>query len=278
MLISTNQIVPNPDQPRTFFDEEGLRALARSLAEDGLLNPIAVEGPVDGWYILEDGERRWRAALLVGWTEIEAHVRPVKDSSARRLLLALVGNLQRSDMGAIDVATAYAKLNKSMTVAEIAERVGRTESHVYQMMALLNSGLIPFALASLNQGHIPLDYTMLRMLAEIDPDLQERIVRRAIRLKQSGRAMRYAIKGVSSSRRRQAQVKAVHMRLATGTPPAQVFANAPTVNGIGKALGDTCLQCGMAEDQMTDICRECPLVIFVRLYTAEALHDGDSGG
>lgn len=275
MLISTNQIVPNPDQPRTFFDEDGLRTLAGSLVSDGLLNPIAVEGPVDGYYILEDGERRWRAALLAGWTEIEAHVRPVKDSSARRLLMALVGNLQRSDMGAVDMATAYAKLSQSLTIAEIAQRVGRSESHVAQHIGLLGSGLIPYALESLNRGHIPLDYTMLRMLAELDPDSQEKVVRRAIRLKQSGRSMRYAISGLSGRIRKRTLVKAVQAQLAAGTPPAQVFANVPTVNGIGKALGDTCLQCGMAEDQMTDICRECPLVIFVRLYTAE-LRDGDS--
>lgn len=277
MLIPTNQIVPNPDQPRTFIDEDELRTLARSMVADGLLNPIAVEGPVDGWYILEDGERRWRASLLAGWTEIEANVRPVRDSNTHRLLLALVGNLQRSDMGPVDVATAYANLNQSLTVAEIAERVGRTDGSVYQHLGLLSNGLSLYALENLNRGLIPTDYTMLGLLGALNPCDQEKIVRRAIRLKQSGRSMRYAIRQLSGKRRRTMQAEEVKRQIAENLPPAQVFANAPTVNGIGTVLSETCTRCGMADDQMLEICRECPLVIFVRLYVAEIADHGKSG-
>jgi len=94
MKIRVEQIVPNPEQPRTVFDEDEMAVLADSLRQHGLLNPISVEGPYDGYYVLLDGERRWRAARKLGWESIEANVvKSRSDDGTGRLVMALVGNL-----------------------------------------------------------------------------------------------------------------------------------------------------------------------------------------
>ena len=95
MQVPVSMIIPNPDQPRTVFDQADLEGLAQSLKEDGQLQPAAVEGPVEGgFYVLLDGERRWRAARKLGWESIEANVvKSRSDDGTGRLVMALVGNL-----------------------------------------------------------------------------------------------------------------------------------------------------------------------------------------
>lgn len=111
-LIAIDQIVPNPEQPRTLFDEGELQLLAQSITANGLIQPIVVEPAGDG-YILVDGERRLRACQSIGWTEIEAHVRAATNHGGQeRLAHALVANIQRAGMGPVDEALAYRKLVK----------------------------------------------------------------------------------------------------------------------------------------------------------------------
>ena len=105
-FIAINRIFPNPDQPRTVFDQEELEGLAQSIKENGLIQPIVVEQAGD-CFILVDGERRWRACQLAGLVHIEAVIRPASNHNGiQRLTHALVANIQRSSMGAIDEAHA----------------------------------------------------------------------------------------------------------------------------------------------------------------------------
>lgn len=133
-------IVPNPYQPRRDFSEAELAELAASLRENGLLQPIVVrpasDGTADRWELVA-GERRWRAGTRLGWTEIPAVIRAVDDRAL--LVLALVENLQRSELAPLEEAEGYHRLTEefSLTQQQVAEVVGRDRSTVANAMRLL---------------------------------------------------------------------------------------------------------------------------------------------
>lgn len=112
MKISIDAIIPNPQQPREYFDPGEIQSLANSIKEHGQLQPILVEESSGGAYILIDGERRWRACKLLGHTEIEASIHPPMDGSGsrERLVMALIANVQRQDLNPIEEAKAYQKM------------------------------------------------------------------------------------------------------------------------------------------------------------------------
>lgn len=135
--IKLTEIVRDEEQPRREFDAEALEALAASIREHGVLQPIVVTRE-DGKYKIVAGERRWRAAKLAGLDKIPAIVRTL--DSQNRLELSIIENAQREDLNAIELATAYVKLKTqfNMTPAEIAAKVGKSESAVSSTMRLLN--------------------------------------------------------------------------------------------------------------------------------------------
>lgn len=134
--LKLDEIEPDPDQPRHEFDPEALEALAGSIKEHGVLQPIVVT-KVGGKYVIVAGERRWRAAKMAQLKKIPAIIRTL--DSQNRLELSVIENAQREDLNAIELATAYAKLQSqfNLTVAEIAARVGKTESAIIGTMRLL---------------------------------------------------------------------------------------------------------------------------------------------
>ena len=135
--IAISEITPDLEQPRREFDEEALNALAASIKEHGVLQPIVVTRE-DGKYKIVAGERRYRASKLAGLKKMPAIVRTL--DSQNRLELSIIENAQREDLNAIELATAYAKLKSqfNMTVADIATKVGKSESSVVGTMRLLN--------------------------------------------------------------------------------------------------------------------------------------------
>jgi ParB family chromosome partitioning protein len=163
--IPIAQIRPNTFQPRKQFLPEELADLANSLKASGLLQPITVRpvrrntlrDTMDGVrYELLAGERRYRAAISLGWTEIPAVVREADDRTA--LTLALVENLQRSDLNPIDEAEGYARLihDFSLTQQQVAEAVGKERSTVANILRLLN---LPASVrAMLRDGHLSLGH------------------------------------------------------------------------------------------------------------------------
>jgi ParB family transcriptional regulator, chromosome partitioning protein len=126
----------NPYQPRREFDETELSELQASLKASGLLQPIAVR-PAAGGYELISGERRLRAATRLGWTEIPAVVRDVDDRTL--LTLALVENLQRADLNAVDEARGYRRLSEEFgyTHAQIAEAIGKDRTSITSLLRIL---------------------------------------------------------------------------------------------------------------------------------------------
>ncbi len=134
--IDIHSIEPNPYQPRKVFAEDALNNLASSLEQHGLVQPITVR-KVDGGYQIVAGERRFRAAQLLGWKTIPAIV---KDYSTEETTeIALVENLQRQDLDPVEEAYAYLRLMESfkLTQNDIATKVGRSRSHVTNILRLL---------------------------------------------------------------------------------------------------------------------------------------------
>lgn len=131
------QIVRDESQPRKDFAQEALEALAASIKEHGILQPIVVTRE-EGQYKLVAGERRWRAAKLAGLEKMPALVRTL--DAQNRLELSIIENAQREDLNAIELATAYVKLKAqfNLSAKEIAARVGKSEASVVNTMRLLN--------------------------------------------------------------------------------------------------------------------------------------------
>lgn len=135
--IAVGDIRANQVQPRTVFDDAALQELSKSLAEVGVIQPLVVRPIAEGKYELIAGERRWRAAQLAGLTHVPAIIRHAdRDSS---LLLAIVENVQREDLGSLDTARAYRKmaLEFGLNQEQIADRVGKSRSAVANSLRLL---------------------------------------------------------------------------------------------------------------------------------------------
>lgn len=131
------QIHPNPNQPRTDFDEEALAELAASIRENGIISPITVRKMDENSYQIVAGERRYRAAQIAELTKIPAYIRQVDDDSL--LQLALIENIQRQDLNAIEIALSYNSLSLAfgLTQEQIADRVGKPRSTVANYLRLL---------------------------------------------------------------------------------------------------------------------------------------------
>ena len=138
-MLSVDEVVPNPRQPRTVFAEESLESLTHSVAEQGVLQPILVRTGEDGRFELIAGERRLRASQRAGLKEIPALVREFADEEA--LVIALVENVQRADLGPIEEAKAFQALidEFSLTQDQVAERVARSRPGHCQQPALAES-------------------------------------------------------------------------------------------------------------------------------------------
>ena len=134
--LKITDVEPDPDQPRKDFKPAQLEALASSIREHGVLQPIVVTKDGNKYRIVA-GERRWRAAQMAGLTEIPAIVRTI--DAQKRLELSLIENVQREDLNAIETATAYAKLKSqfNLSTEEVARRVGKSESAIVNTMRLL---------------------------------------------------------------------------------------------------------------------------------------------
>ena len=136
--IPLNKIVANPYQPRKEFDEEALEELAQSIRQQGVIAPITVRQMPDGEYQLIAGERRFRASQRAGLKEIPAYIRIATD--AQMMEMALVENIQRENLNAMEIAFAYNALIEEcqLTHEQLSERVGKNRSTITNYLRLLN--------------------------------------------------------------------------------------------------------------------------------------------
>lgn len=135
--VAISQIEPNPNQPRREFDEEALKELANSIKELGIVSPITLRQVADKRFQIIAGERRWRASQLAGLKAMPAYIRTIKDENVMEM--ALVENIQREDLNAIEIALAYAHLmeHEGMTQEKVSERVGKSRVAVANYLRLL---------------------------------------------------------------------------------------------------------------------------------------------
>ena len=137
VMIKLEELRSNPYQPRKVFDEAALEELASSIKEHGVFQPIIVKRSIKGYEIIA-GERRVKASLMAGLTEIPAIIRDFNDT--QMMEIALLENLQRENLNALEEAMAYKKLIEtlSLTQEELAKRLGKSRSHITNMLGLLN--------------------------------------------------------------------------------------------------------------------------------------------
>ena len=135
--IAIDQIEANPNQPRREFDDEALQELAHSIREIGIIQPITLRQTAENRFQIIAGERRWRASQLAGLKAIPAYIRTIKDENVMEM--ALVENIQREDLNAIEIALAYEHLleGSGMTHDKVSERIGKSRTAITNYLRLL---------------------------------------------------------------------------------------------------------------------------------------------
>jgi len=209
--IPIEQIEPNPDQPRREFDETAMQELANSIQTMGIIAPITLRQVSGNRYQIIAGERRWRASQRAGLTSIPAYIRTANDESVMEL--ALVENIQREDLNAIEIALAYEHLAEAsgMTQERISERVGKSRTAVTNYMRLLKlPAQIQMALKNreIDMGHA-------RALLAIDsPSMQLKLFKEVQKNQYSVRKVEEMVQALKSGE----DVKTANNRIATKTP------------------------------------------------------------
>ncbi len=135
--IPIDKISPNPDQPRTTFDEEALAELATSIRELGIIQPLSLRKSGPDTYQIIAGERRYRAAQLAGLTSVPAYIRTANDTELTEM--ALIENIQREDLNAIEIALTFKKLidQYNLTQERLSERIGKKRATIANFLRLL---------------------------------------------------------------------------------------------------------------------------------------------
>ncbi len=168
--LPLREIEPDPGQPRKTFDDETLAELSASIAEHGLLQPIAVRPKPSGGYLIVAGERRWRASRMAGLTEVPVIVKDVTDEQAMEL--ALVENLQREDLDPVEEAAGIRELMTrcNLTQEQVARKLGKSRSALANSLRLLS--LPETVLELLKSGFITIGHAKV-VLGLPTPELQE---------------------------------------------------------------------------------------------------------
>jgi ParB family transcriptional regulator, chromosome partitioning protein len=164
LRIAVEQIEPNPRQPRHDFDEQALNELAASIRLHDIVQPITVSRLPSGKYRLISGERRWRAAKIAGLKDVPAYIRQANDQEL--LELALLENLQREDLNAMEIALSYKRMMEELnyTQEQVAERMGKERSTVANYIRLLK--LPPDIQVAVRRGEISMGHA--RALINVD--------------------------------------------------------------------------------------------------------------
>ena len=193
--LDINLIKPNPYQPRYLFDEEKIEELAISIKEYGLLQPIVVK-KMNGYYAIVAGERRYKACKSLGMKTIQSIVRMYEKE--KMIQLALIENLQRQDLSPIEEANGYLRVMRELdlTQGEVAKKVGKSRSHVTNMLGLLN--LPENILALVSSGKISMGHA--RVLSKLeDKDEVKRLAKAVSKSQMSVRELE--VKAKASKRK-----------------------------------------------------------------------------
>jgi ParB family chromosome partitioning protein len=272
MQILISKIIPNPRQPRKRFNQKSLDELARSMNNPkvGLIQPIVVEigaGENEGKYVIVDGERRFRAAKLIGWNAIDAVIRQgTNHNGAERLVHAFVANVQRDDMTAMEQARGYkAMLDELGSQEEVAAQTGKSKSTISGYMALLE--FEPQIQELFDRGAIVVSPNSVAALRRLDPSRRVQIATSA------------AVRGASEAvfvmfcNRYGSTLRRKRVPKAESVTPVKAGEHFCCLNLVGskmleepvaKAADLTCKACELYDMASPATCRQCPLVQFLR--------------
>ena len=263
--IPVDKIIPNPEQPRRDFDPGELNLLAESIRRDGLILPIAVEETIGG-YILLDGERRWRAAKIAGLSEIEASVRSPMNGggSQERLMLALVANIQRSDLNPLEEAQAFARLRElGLSVQEICQRLGISNANVYTKLQILD--LEPEIQEMFANRQIGVDPKMLTAIRSLPDASRVRIIRGLVQRNASNKGMLAACRRIGQA----VQYRNPDSAVLPGDWSMVVLIDGEVPQNLAKAARDVCRKCVLFEHACRSTCRDCPGVDLLKRLVKE---------
>lgn len=175
--VALVDIEPNPLQPRSTFDEEALAELAASISQLGVIQPVTLKQVDGGKYIIISGERRWRASQMAGLVRIPAYIRDVDDENLHAM--ALVENIQRQDLNAIEIALGMRRLIEEcgLTQESMAEKVGKKRSTVSNYMRLLS--LPSEVQLALKEGLISMGHA--KAIASLEVDEQIKALKKCVK-------------------------------------------------------------------------------------------------
>ena len=231
--IEIIKVQPNPDQPRQHFDEEALQQLAQSIKQHGIVQPLVVTPANEGTYTIIAGERRWRAARLVGLAKVPALVRSAKE--LEQLEIALIENVQRVDLSPLEQARSIERLHQqfNVTYETIAERLGKAPSTINNIVRLLQ--LPQAARTALAEGTITEGHARAILALRDNPQAQDSLLENILT---HGWSVRQAERYVTSVKAGVKELTAVHERVQTETPVtkrlAQRFATPVHIKRMAK--------------------------------------------
>lgn len=205
--IAIDLIEANPNQPRREFDQQALQELATSIREIGIIQPITLRQVEDNRFQIIAGERRWRASQLAGLKAIPAYIRTISDENVMEM--ALVENIQREDLNAIEIALAYQHLldNDGMTQEKVSERVGKSRAAIANYLRLLR---LP-AQIQLSLQNKELDMGHARALLALDsPSMQIRLYKEIMKHHYSVRKVEEMVNILKNGEDIQTATKTLH--------------------------------------------------------------------
>jgi len=213
--LAVESLSPNPEQPRTIFDENALAELADSIKLYGIIQPLVVT-PVDEGYHLIAGERRWRAAKLAGLKTVPALVRTTKEQE--KLELAILENVQRVDLSPLEQAVSIERLHQqfNLTYGDVAKRLGKAETTVHNTVRLLQ--LPDDARDALQKGEISEGHARQVLALKDAPEKQAELLRLII---ENGWSVRQAERYVSSLKAGIKEAKQAQERVSGDTPETE---------------------------------------------------------
>jgi len=193
VTLKLMDVEPNSNQPRKAFDDEALNELSQSIKEHGVISPIIVSPPVNGYYKIIAGERRWRASKLAGQKTIPAIIKEYDDADLYEV--ALIENLQRQDLNPVEEAMGYKKLmdDFNLTQEKISERLSKSRSSIANSLRLLS--LSKTALEYLAKGNISTGHA--KILVALDSKMQTKLAKEVAEKLLSVRELEVMVKQLS---------------------------------------------------------------------------------
>jgi ParB family chromosome partitioning protein len=258
-LIPIEKIAPNPDQPRRAFAEDALEDLANSIREKGIIQPLILRvNPRDasGFQIVA-GERRWRAAQRAQLHEVPAIVRELDDTEV--LEIAIIENIQRADLNAVEEATAYRQLMDRFghTQERLAEALGKSRSHIANTLRLLN--LAPEILAYLRDGRLSAGHARALLTASDPMALARKIVDQRLSVRDTERLAKEPVKSSGKSASPRASTKDADTRMLEKDLAAALGMSVSIDHEAGGEGGKVTIRYTSLED-LDEVCRRLSIM------------------